>query len=684
MKCEVGGFISNKCYNSHFKLIKLTQKDKSLILLIASTIIVLWGIFSFFSYLFSTATVRLADVNKIITGEKQEWFNVSRPLELEDLKDRVILLDFWTYACVNCIQALPEIKELEREYGSKLVVIGVHSAKFNNEKESAAIRKAILKYDINHPVVNDGDLKIWNSFEIKAWPSFVLINPHGKIFKTYAGEGSISKLKAGVKKVISKYKYEIEREALPILLEKSDLIGNVLSFPTKLEYIKDFAYKNHHAPALAIANSAANNIVISSLTGDIIVKIGSGSASLNDGNFESASFNAPQGLLYKDQKLYVADKGNHALRVIDFREEKVSTLIGAAKKGEIISDKAIAVKGANLASPTDIEFFPNNEHIAIANSGTHQILSYDLKNQTVAALAGSGVEGIDDGKYPQNSLAQTSDMAAFAKKLYFVDSETSSLRVLNENGEVATLIGSDLFKFGHANGGKEVALMQHPLGLAVDDTGVYIADSFNQVIRKYDFSTKKISDLIGSKKRGDALGKSSSVEFDEPEGIIASLGNFYIADSNNNRIVVVSRANLNASLLNVIPPLKLSKEGFLEYLPNLHKEPTVKIKADSDALLKITLQKGWEINENGPSFINLLELVKDDQANLIATFDWNAIARREMKLPKLKSGKDYVLQGVIYYCEDIQNALCYVKSYEQQIIPDKKTAAHILELKLGE
>lgn len=658
---------------------KLSHKDKSLLLFVIAILVVLWAIFSFFSSIFFAATFGASDVKKLSVVESEKWLNVSRPLEASDLKGRLILLDFWSYSCVSCIQTLPEIKKLEEQFGSKLTVIGVHSGLFENEKDAAAIKKAVLRYDITHPVINDSDLKIWNAFEAKELPTLMLINPHGNIVKTYVGENEVEKLKADVKKLISKYKFEVNREPLPLLLEKYNTIGNVLSFPSKLEYAPDFKYKTRQLPAIFISNSGQNNIVVSSLSGEMIVKIGSGQKGLEDGSFDVASFNAPQGMAYKNGKLYVADFGNNAIREIDFKEGKVTTLVGSGLRGDVV-ERDVDAKDANLASPTDVKFF--RENLAIANSGTHQILSYNLKNQTIAVLAGNGSKGSEDGKYPENSLSQTSDLSVFARKLYFVDAASSALRVLDESGEVQTLIGGNLAKSGHVNGGKDSALMQHPLGLLVDDTGAYISDSYNHKIRKYDFSSKQIHDLVG-KKRGDNLGSSANTEFDEPEGMIAVLDRFYLADTNNNRILMLSRGSFNSELLDVMPPLKLPREGFLEYLPNLQKSEDVKVKSDFEVVVKIDLKDGWKINEEGPSFVNLLELVKDDKANLVASFDWNAVREKTMKLPKLKSGQDYILQGSIYYCQTKQNALCYIKSVEQKIVAESGETGGEILIKLG-
>jgi thiol-disulfide isomerase/thioredoxin len=664
---------------------KLSYKDKSLLLLIAASLIILSVIFSFFSSLFFTSTFGSSSASKIIPKDSKQWLNLSRPLEISDLKDRVILLDFWNYACVGCVQSLPEIKKLEKQFGSKLLIIGVHSAKFNNEKDLAAVRKAVLKYDVSYPVINDSNLEIWNNFKINALPTFVLINPRGNIFKTYIGENELVKIKGDIKKLIDKFKFEINRNPLPVRPEKFISVKNILDFPTKLEYAADFFDNSHHLPAILIANTGNNKIIASSLSGNIIAKIGSGIAGFEDGDFDQASFKSPQGLIYQAGKIYLADTANNALREIDLKLGKVKTLVGSGNVGEkIITDnKPLEAKNIDLASPTDIEFFPDKNNIAIANSGTNQILSYNIKNQTISVLAGDGSEGILDGKYPKNSLAQTSDMSFFGHKLYFVDASSSSLRVLEEDGNVKTLIGNGLNFFGHQNGNKSVAKMQHPLGLIVDDTGAYISDSFNHTIRKYDFASNQIHDLSGMQKKGEGIGAASLTQFDEPDGIISVLGSFYVADSNNNRIVILNRGTFASEILNVMPPLKLPKEGFLQYLPNLEKSSDLTVKSDSEIVVKIKLADGWKINEDAPSFVNLLDLVKENEANLVASFDWHAIKSSDIKLPKLIVKKEYLLQGVIYFCQDKKNSLCRIKSYEQKIRAEKEQPNSVLEIDLS-
>ncbi len=659
---------------------KLSTKDKSFLLLISAILIVLWAVFSFSSNIFFSANFKNSDIQKIFSKPDQKWLNLSKPIIDEDLKDRVILLHFWNRSCISCIATLFDIKKLEQKFGNKLLVIGIYSAKFDSEKNYQLIENAVLKHDITHPILVDDDLKIWNNFKIKAWPSFVLINPHGNEVETYVGENSVVEMSRDVKKIISRYRYRLNSNPLPITPEKYNKIGNVLRFPSKLAYSSSLSYKSRQYSAIFISNSGQNNIVISALNGDIIEKIGGAEEGLVDGIFDDATFNSPSGILFNDNKLYVADSGNHALRVIDFKEGLVKTLVGSGVKGDVISD-ATAIDAAlvNLSSPSDVEFFPDKNTIAISNSGTNQILLYHLKDHKISVLAGSGKEGMLDGKGRASSLAQTSDMSAFQGKLYFLDALTSSLRVVDKSGDVKTLIGQGE-KFGHANGAKEKALMQHPLALTVDNSGVYIADSFNHRIRKYDFSSKQIRDLVGAESDDDFGAKT---RFDSPEGIISIANNFYISDSGNNRLLILNRSKLNSTLLNVMPPLKLPKEGFLEYLPNLQKSTVISLKENAEIILKIDVNDGWKINEDGPSFINLLELVSDDKADLISSFDWHAVKSKEMKLPKLSSSKNYLMQGTIYYCEDKINSLCYLKSYEQKISADGDDKSLQIDVKLG-
>ncbi len=645
----------------------ITEKDTKFILLIISSIIVLWFLFLSVSAIFSKITSSNSNFNSL-TSKTSEWLNSSRQIQDGDLKNRVILLDFWTYACVNCLHMVPEIKKLEEQFGDRLTVIGVHSGKLDNEKLIDSIRKAVLKYNIEHLVVNDADFGIWKSFKVSSWPTMILLDVNGRVIKKYQGEVSASLVAEDIKKLVKKYNFQINRNKLPIVLEKNKTVAHFLNFPSGIDFVRGFSYKNiSKTNGLAISNTGNNTILITSLNGDTLLEIGSGNSGSKDGAFTEASFNAPRGLLFKNNILYIADTGNHLIRKVDFKTGKVSTIAGTGENGLAINSDGESLK-TNLSSPWDLEFFPDSNHIIISNAGTHQLLNYNISKNTIIPFAGSGDEDLQDGKFPNNALAQPSGLSAFGGNLYFVDSETSSLRVADKNGLVKTLLGRGLFDFGHKNGTAKEALMQHPVGLSADDTGVYIADTQNHVIRKFDLKSQQISDYSGSIK-GDGTGSKNNTSYNEPEAMVAVLDKFYITDTNNGRIVELNRGNKSSSLLDVLPSSKMPREGLLEYLPNLAKIPSISVKDKTPIALTFKMKNGWKINDLAPSFFNLVEIKNDKEANLIASFDGEMIKAGTVKLPKLSKKKTYYLQGTVYYCEDKKNSICLVKSYEQKLLP---------------
>lgn len=626
----------------------ISKKDQSFILLIVSVLVVLYSIYSLFSYLFFNATFSSSDAAKIVVQEDSKshsWYNLSRSLKVSDLKNRVILLNFYDFGCSKCAYSLLETKRLEQKHGSNLTVIGVHSKKMADEESKKHLLKFILKNKITYPVYNDVNLTVKNNFDAQIG-YMILIDPQGQTYRTYKSAQEISNIDEDIEHLSLKYKYKLNHAPLPFFSEENSIANNVLSFPTKIKYVRNFEHQSRKVPALFIANSGNNNIVVSSLLGEIMIKIGNKIGGFEDGDFETASFNFPSALLYRNNNLYVIDNGNNALRKIDFANKKVSTLIGSGLRGELISGK-IDASEVDLSNPKDLEFFPDKNHIVIADASTRQILTYSIKNKTVEPLV---------NETSSDETSQISDIVAHEGKLYVLDSGLDLLQVVDKKGNIKTLID-----------GKKSGKLKNPMGLTIDDTGVYITDASKNAVKKYSFSSKKLSNFLSDKKL-----KNSLLQFDEPNAIIPVLNRFYISDTNNNRIISIDRTEVKPSLLNVMPPLKLSQEGFLQYLPNLQKFDQISVSAEEEILVDIDIKKGWKLNEKGPSFINLLELTGDNKANLLASFDWNAILDRNIRISKLTSGKEYTLQGVIYYCEDKADALCYVKSYEQKIKADKK------------
>ncbi|KAL1350732.1 hypothetical protein HN51_014748 [Arachis hypogaea] len=479
---------------------------------------------------------------------KLDWLNTA-PLQFRrDLKGKVVVLDFWTYCCINCMHVLPDLEFLEKKFKDMpFIVVGVHSAKFDNEKDSEAIRNAVLRYDITHPVVNDNDMYLWRKLGINSWPTFAVVGPNGKLLAQLAGEGHKKDLDDFVEAALMFYgkRNLLDNTPITLNLEKDNdprLSASPLKFPGKLA----IDILNNR---LFISDSNHNRIVVTDLDGNFIVQIGSSwEQGLQDGSFDDATFNRPQGLAYNAKKniVYVADTENHALREIDFINEKVRTLAGNGTKG---SDYIGGGKGDTqlLNSPWDVCFHPVEEKIYIAMAGQHQIWEHNILDGITKVFSGDGYERNLNGSSPtSSSFAQPSGLS-FSQDLteiYVADSESSSIRVVDlKTGGSRLIAGGDpifpdnLFKFGDQDGIGSEVLLQHPLGVTCAKDGeVYIADSYNHKIKKYDPTSKRVSSIAGTGKAGFRDGTALTSQLSEPAGIVEGNGRLFIADTNNSLI----------------------------------------------------------------------------------------------------------------------------------------------------
>lgn len=130
------------------------------------------------------------------------WFN-SKPLRMSDLSGRVVLIDFWTYSCVNCLRTLPHLKRWHELYAEKgLVIIGVHTPEFEFEKSPTNVSRALSEFGIKYPVVLDSDYLIWSLYSNSVWPRKFLINKDGRIVYDHAGEGGYGETEKEIQKAL--------------------------------------------------------------------------------------------------------------------------------------------------------------------------------------------------------------------------------------------------------------------------------------------------------------------------------------------------------------------------------------------------------------------------------------------------------------------------------------------------
>jgi sugar lactone lactonase YvrE len=462
------------------------------------------------------------------------WLNTAGRLRLKDLRGKIVLLDFWTYCCINCIHTLPDLAKLEKKYAKQLVVIGVHSAKFDNEKNTKNIRKAILRYEISHPVVNDAHMTIWDAYRpygVASWPSLVLIDPEGNYYGTTSGEGQYDLLDEHIGKLAKLHRKKKtldekpRRFELARFKEKGD---SPLFFPGKI--LADAASKR-----LFIADSTHHRIVITHLDGRKIAIAGKGEAGRADGSFAKAEFNDPQGMALQGETLYVADRRNHLIRALDLKAGTVKTIAGTGDHNRIGRRRGGKALKIGLNSPWDLYLQGNN--LYIAQAGHHQIWLLDLKKSRIAPYAGDGQEKRIDGPLDDASFAQPSGLTSDGKFLYVADSETSSIRKLplqDGRGEVTTIVGKDLFEFGDVDGVGEDVRLQHALGVAYHDGKLYVADTYNSKIKVIDPVKQSCKTFLG--EQGGWLVSSL---FNEPGGLSFAGNKLYVADTNGHRIRVV-------------------------------------------------------------------------------------------------------------------------------------------------
>lgn len=424
------------------------------------------------------------------------------------------------------------MRELETRYAGRLVVIGVHSAKYPAEEESNHLAAAVQRLEIEHPVINDRGRRIWDAYAIRAWPSVMLVDPVGNVVAKHEGEFTVAMFEPFLETSFAEYKQAGVLDRTPLTgITPPEPPTTPLAFPGKVVASGERLY---------IADTNHNRIVVTSLDGAVVQIVGSGAAGLADGARETAAFNHPQGLAIDGDTLYVADTDNHAIRRIDLASGEVTTIAGTGEQAGRFISGGSALR-TSLNSPWDVAVLDGVLWIAMA--GFHQLWWHRPGSDDVRRFAGTGHEGLRDGSTSGAWLAQPSGLATFGEQaLVFTDSETSSIRTADlpgrGDGQVRTLVGEDLFDFGDIDGGPEVARLQHALGVAYHEPSdtLYVADTYNNKIKRLDPRSRRIETWLGDGEAGNDDGTGTSARFFEPSGLSVSHDTLWIADTNNHTI----------------------------------------------------------------------------------------------------------------------------------------------------
>jgi thiol-disulfide isomerase/thioredoxin len=230
------------------------------------------------------------------------WFNVTHPLSLNDLRGRLVILDFWTPCCVNCLHVLPTLRRLEQTFASSIIVVGVHSPKYPAERDEARLLNTLSRLDIRHPVAHDPDLQLWRDYGISAWPTLVFIDPNGRILGELPGEPATDRLIAGVGEMMRHWRSAGLIRPAPLELKAPPRAGARFRFPSKIKPI----WRPGKPKLWAIADSGHHQVVVCDDTGREVRRYGCGNPGYLDLGGEDSAFDSPQGLACDADNIYVA------------------------------------------------------------------------------------------------------------------------------------------------------------------------------------------------------------------------------------------------------------------------------------------------------------------------------------------------------------------------------------------
>jgi thiol-disulfide isomerase/thioredoxin len=603
-----------------------------------------------------------------------DWINVTQPLTMAQLKGKAVLLDFWTYGCINCIHMIPVLQKLEQKYPDELVVIGVHSAKFANEGDTPNIRQIVRRYGLDHPVINDNKFIVWQTYGAQAWPTFVLIDPAGKVVAIQPGEIPYDLLDRVIGEMLAYFDGQGKLNRDPIQQIKLDAEGKpdtALAYPGKI--LADPAGNR-----LFISDSSHNRIVIADLkTYEVLDAIGSGQPGLNDGDFAKATFNKPQGMALGGTMLYVADTENHAIRAVDLNAKFVKTIAGTGNPGTTPAPFRIPILTPtqfDLRSPWDVAIGdPSVLYVAMA--GAHQIWSLSLTQNSMTPIIGSGQEGLENAAFPDAQLAQPSGLYYQGGLLYIADPESSSIRVADiVKGEVRLVAGppmNDLFQFGDKDGKAGDSRLQHALGITGSPDGlIYVADTYNSKIKVIDPATTQMTTLFGLGGDGGFRdGAADVAQFDEPGGLSYADGKLYVADTNNDAIRVIDLAAKTVSTITFPNADKLQIAGQTTVIGgNSAQGMTITLpeqsaaQGSSEIVLKLSLPDGYKINDLIDS-----QATFSDAGGVVGIDDKDKstlIKDTEIHVPvTLKAGSSTLDTDLtLYYCREGDQSLCFIDS----------------------
>lgn len=626
-----------------------------------------------------------------------DWIN-SRPLSLKkELAGKIVLVDFFTYCCINCQHVLPKLRNLEQKYGEDgsggVVVVGVHSAKFRAERDTVNVAAAVERYGVQHPVVNDENMQLWSALGISSWPSLALIGPKGNVLAIWSGENQENDIDNIITAAKEYYADIIDHRPLPPAPKRSAIFGQLANSPFR--YPGKIAISANPG-RLWVSDSGNNRVLqLDIKTGRILRVFGNGEPGLVDSaDGSTAQFHTPQGITEHSGKLFVADTECHAVRAIDLQTGAVTTVGGNGEQGFDYKGGKIG-KAQALSSPWDVEVSGDDLYVAMA--GTHQIWRLSLLSKGPNSIVGNAWQVFSGSGRELEKNSTDGRVAAWAQPshlsmsnsrglMFVADSESSSVRAISiteERNPTRTLAGGDgllaenLFAFGDEEGRGARARFQHPLAVCFDESTnrIFVADSYNHRIKVVD-NTSLAKNFCGSGKPGFKDGSAKEAMFWEPAGLALSSdgSKLYVSDTNNFAIRVVDTQTGKVTTMKINSDAPVPTSTAVKPLIPIRRR-AVRIACDAvkpTATLRVSIAlpdkshftpgttSRFQVNRRrGKSSDDILEVLTS--GNLSPSKGMGTFAVDLTKYGTLSTDDIIEIESVTYYCTDTDD-VCRVES----------------------
>lgn len=553
------------------------------------------------------------------------WLGTPRPLRLRELRGHLVILDFWTSCCVNCMHVIPVLRDLERRHaGRPLVIIGVHSAKFPGEAAPERVADAMARHAVEHPVVVDDDFAIWERYAIRSWPTLVVVRPDGTIAAVAPGEPDPAALDGLVRALLAEAEAAGTLAAAPVTIPREQPAApRPLLFPGKAVVAPD--------GRIAVADSGHHRVLVLAPDGDVLATIGSGRRGHADGRFADARLDDPQGLAWDGDALWIADARSHTVRRADLARGAIDTHAGTGSMGHAPIARSSPAATTALRSPWDV--LPIAGRVLVCLAGSHQIGAL-TQGGLVERFAGDGREALVDGPPDAACYAQPSGLARAGDTVFVADSETSAIRAIDlRTGVTRTLVGEGLFDWGAADGPLAAARLQHPLGVAaVDEHTLIVADTFNNSLRKIDLAAGLVTTL------------SLGTELREPAGVAALPGGgLLVADTGNHRLVRLAEGGRFAGELVVRgapavptdaddPPPPLADVPANRWFDVVIDPAPALAPGPAAVRLRLVAPAGWKLSDGAPLRLALEVSRRSDLLTTVETLALTGHGRSDMSL----------------------------------------------------